>query len=75
MGVNFYYTQYLKRSFEPSMWLFLLYYHLVPLIFIIALNKIVHKNALPFYTCHISINIFISYDAYKRFNITTYLFC
>ena len=75
MGVNFYYTQYLNQIFyKPSMWLFLLYYHLVPLIFIIALNKRNHKNALLRYTCHISINIFISYDIYKRINIR-YLFC
>lgn len=67
MGVNFYYTQYLKRSFEPSMWLFLLYYHLVPLIFIIALNKRNHKNALA--TLVISVLIYLFHMTYIKESI------
>ena len=67
MGVNFYYTQYLKRSFEPSMWLFLLYYHLVPLIIIIGANKRIHKNALA--TLVISVLLYIFYMTYKKQSI------
>ena len=67
MGINFYYTQYLKRSFEPSLWLFLLYYHLVPLIIIIGANKRIHKNALA--TLVISVIVYLFYMTYKKQSI------
>ena len=65
MGVNFYYTQHLKQ--KPSMWLFLLYYHLVPLIFIKELNKRNHKNALDL--SYQYYYIYFNNDIYKRINL------
>lgn len=67
MGINFYYTQYLKRTFEPSLFMVILYYHLVPLIIIIGANKRIHKNALA--TLVISVIVYIFYMTYKKQSI------
>jgi hypothetical protein len=62
MGINFYYTQYLGRSFKSGLWLTLLYYHLVPIIIIIGLNKRIHKGAMK--TLIVSIILYIFHMIY-----------
>ena len=67
MGINFYYTQYLKRTFKPTLWLTLLYYHLVPLIMIIGLNKRIHKGAMK--TLIVSVILYIFHIIYIKESI------
>ena len=67
MGINFYYTQYLKRTFKPGLWLTLLYYHFVPIIILIGLNERNHKGAMN--TLIISILLYIFHMVYIKESI------
>jgi hypothetical protein len=67
MGINFYYTQYLKRTFKPKLWLALLYYHLTPILILITLNKRNHKGAME--TLIISILLYIFHMVYLKESI------
>ncbi len=67
MGINFYYTQYLKRTFKPKLWLTLLYYHLTPILILITLNKRNHKGAVK--TLIISILLYIFHMVYLKESI------
>ncbi|MBR61041.1 MAG: hypothetical protein CL904_00045 [Dehalococcoidia bacterium] len=67
MGINFYYTQYLKRTFKPKLWLTLLYYHLTPILILITLNKRNHKGAMK--TLIISILLYIFHMVYLKESI------
>ena len=67
MGINFYYTQYLKRTFKPKLWLALLYYHLTPILILITLNQRNHKGAMQ--TLIISILLYIFHMVYIKESI------
>ena len=67
MGINFYYTQYLKRTFKPKLWLALLYYHLTPILILITLNKRNHKGAMK--TLIISVLLYIFHMVYLKESI------
>ena len=67
MGINFYYTQYLKRTFKPKLWLALLYYHLAPILILITLNQRNHKGAMK--TLIISILLYVFHMIYIKESI------
>lgn len=64
IGINFYYTQYLHRTFNPFLWLMLLYYHISPLIIVLVLNERKHEGALK--TLVVSIILYIFHMIYIK---------
>jgi len=67
IGINFYYTQYLKRSFDPKLWIILLYYHISPFVILILLNQTNHKGSIK--TLLISILLYLVYIIYNKESI------